>query len=137
MKQSLQRFFKYFGVGASTFLFDLAVLFVFIDVFRWNYIVSAGASFLVAISLNYYISRRYVFHGSLRSVHAGYLIFIIIALVGLFAVAGGMLLFVQILGWHYISSRIVVALLVGIWNYAMNLYVNFRVAGKHGGDIGG
>lgn len=131
MKQSLQRFLKYFGVGASTFLFDLAMLFVFIDVFRWNYIVSAGASFLVAISLNYYISRRYVFHGSLRSAHAGYLIFIIIALVGLIAVAGGMFILVQVFGLYYISSRIVVALIVGVWNYVMNLYVNFKVAGRH------
>ena len=131
MKQSLQRFLKYFGVGAATFLFDLAMLFVFIDVFRWNYIVSAGASFLVAISLNYYISRRHVFHGSLRSTHAGYAIFIGIALVGLVAVSGGMFFFVQVFGWHYISSRIVVALIVGVWNYVMNLYVNFRVAGRH------
>lgn len=48
MKQALQRFLKYFSGGASAFLFDLALLFVFIDVFRWNYLMNLYVNFRTA-----------------------------------------------------------------------------------------
>ena len=53
-----------------------------------------------------------------------------IALAGLLAVTGLMVVFVEILHMHYLPSRIIIAGMVGMWNYFMNLYVNFKVAGK-------
>jgi hypothetical protein len=37
---------------------------------------------------------------------------------------------VDLLGLHYLVSRILIAGVVGVWNYLLNLYVNFKVAGK-------
>ena len=77
--KQLIRFAKYTFVGTSTFAFDLALLFVLTELFHLNYLISAGAAYLIAISINYVFSRRYVFAGTLRSVHAGYVIFLLIA----------------------------------------------------------
>lgn len=125
-----KRFLKYSVVGISTFLLDLFLLFALTDVFAIHYLYSAGIAFLISISLNYRLSRRYVFKGSARDVSVGYINFILIALVGLGFVIGGMYVLVSVFSLSYFVSRICIAGVTGIWNYLMNLYVNFKVAGK-------
>lgn len=127
---AVTRFGKSFGVGIVTFAFDLALLSIFIDVLHIHYILSAGVAFLIATSTNYFISRRYVFVGSARPVGIGYALFLVIGMVGLVLVASFMYVCVDVLGLHYLVSRFLVATVVGWWNYFMNLYVNFNVAGK-------
>lgn len=124
------RFLKYSTVGAGTFLFDLLLLYILIEVFAVHYLFSAGIAFLIAVSLNFVLSRRYIFKGSTRSVKVSYINFILIALVGLGLVVGGMYVLVTQFSVSYIIARIFVSGITGIWNYLMNLYVNFKVAGK-------
>ena len=124
------RFIKYSTVGFSTFLFDLVLLYVLIDVFDVHYLYSAGIAFLIAVSLNFIVSRKYVFKGSARSAKVSYVNFILIASIGLAMVVGGMYVLVSVLSVSYVVARVFVAGLTGIWNYLMNLYVNFKVAGK-------
>ena len=124
------RFLKYSSVGVSTFLFDLFLLYFFIDFLKIYYVYATATAFGIAVSINYVLSRRFVFHGTLRSAHAGYGIFILIALVGLGAVTGLMVFFIEVRHMHYFPSRIIIAGMVGMWKYLMNLYVNFKVAGK-------
>jgi len=131
MRHGIRRLLLYSVIGISTFGLDLAILYLLTDVFGWHYVLSAGIAFLVAVSINYALSRKVVFRGTERSAHHGYAIYLGITAVGLGAVMGLMALLVGALGWHYLSSRVIVAGAVGIWNYLMNLYVNFRVAGKH------
>lgn len=128
--QGNQRFFKYALIGGTTFVLDLILLFVFTDVFGIEAVLSAGIAFMLAISLNYLLSRYYVFRGTTRGFIAGFFGFVGIALGGLCIVSGLMFLFVNILSWNYLVSRVCVAAFTGIWNYLLNLYVNFRMAGK-------
>lgn len=131
MKKSLQRFLKYASVGTSTFLFDLLLLYILIDYVKIYYPLATALAFGVAVSINYFISRRFVFTGTLRSVHAGYGMFLSIALVGMGAVTGLMVVFVEVFHLSYLPARVIIAGIVGLWNYLMNLYVNFKVAGRH------
>lgn len=131
MSPTIKRFFKYSSIGVSTFAFDLLLLYIFTDVAKINYIVAAGAAFVVAVSLNYFLSRKYVFKGSARAVRSGYVNFLSIALVGLLLVIGGMYVLVSVFGFNYLVSRIGIAGLTGFWNYLINLFINFDVAGKH------
>jgi putative flippase GtrA len=124
------RFLKYSTVGLGTFLIDLALLYALTEIFAIHYLYSAGIAFLIAVSINFVLSRRYIFKGSARSAKVSYLNFILIALVGLGLVTGGMYVLVSIFSMSYVLARIFVACLTGIWNYLMNLYVNFKVAGK-------
>ncbi len=129
--RAIKRFLKYVLVGGSTFLFDLLLLSIFIDIFRWNPVFATASGFIIAVSCNYLLSRRFVFKGTLRSIHAGYGGFMLIAGSGLLIITSGMYLLVTVLGWHYLLARILVSLPTGIWNYLLNLFVNFRVAGKY------
>jgi putative flippase GtrA len=94
---------------------------------------AAGVAFIIAVSVNYLLSRRLVFKGSLRSVGGGYLNFMIIAGAGLLLVTAGMFALTSWLGVHYLVARVAIAVVTGFWNYLMNLYVNFKVAGNHVG----
>lgn len=131
MLRALQRLGKYSLVGGATFAFDLLLLFVLVDGFAVPPVVAAAAAFLLAVSINYVISRRWVFPGTLRSVHEGYAGFVLIALAGLLIVLGGMYLLTVYFSVNYLLARVTVAAITGFWNYLMNLYVNFKVAGKH------
>lgn len=66
-RKSFTRFCKYSAIGISTFVLDLALLVLFTDIFDIHYVISAGLAFLLAVSMNYSLSRRYVFVGSERS----------------------------------------------------------------------
>lgn len=129
--RSLKRFARYTVVGTSTFAIDLVLLYFLIDIVSLNYLIGAGLAFVCAISINYFLSRRYVFKGTQRDVRSGYINFIAIALVGLVIVVGGMYVLVSLLGVGYFIARFSVALLTGFWNYLLNLFVTFRVAGNH------
>lgn len=103
---------------------------MFISKLQWQPVYAAGVAFFIAVSINYTLSRKYVFKGTKRSFKQAYLGFLSIALVGLLIVMGGMYLFVENFNLNYMLSRVIVAMMTGLWNYFLNLYVNFKVAGK-------
>ncbi|OAM89271.1 hypothetical protein AW736_13525 [Termitidicoccus mucosus] len=117
-------------IGGSTFALDLLLLFLLKELINLHYAFAASIAFFVAVSINYAVSRSVVFKGTVRSFNSGYLIFVFIAGGGLVAVALLMLLCVDMLGMNYLLARITIACLVGIWTYLMNLFINFKVAGK-------
>lgn len=129
--RSLMRFGKYSFVGFSTFLIDFALLFLLTDILKLHYLWAAGSAFLFATSINYIVNRRLVFKGTTRSRSAGYVYFLLIASGGLLIVTSGMYLLVEVLGLYYLLARILVSLLTGVWSYPMNLFLNFKVAGKY------
>lgn len=131
VRKAAERFAKYLAVGVSTFLLDLCLLYVLIDIFSVPTVYAAGVAFLVAVTVNYVISRKFVFVGTLRGVKAGYVNFLLIVLIGLAVVMGGMYVLTTMFGLGYLLSRALLAAMTGVWNYLMNLFVNFKVAGKH------
>lgn len=131
MNKTVLRFLKYFFVGFTTFSFDLFLLYVFTDILLFNYLFAAGLAYLIAVSINYYLSRRFVFPQTVRELDKGYYSFITISGVGLLFVIGLMYFAVEVLNLNHLVSRVIVAGIVGMWNYLMNLFFNFKVAGKH------
>jgi len=131
MSPAVKRFLKYATVGGSTFAFDLLLLWAMTEVFLVPYLLSTALAFLVAVSINYFVSRRFVFKGTSRKMHHGYIYFIIIACGGALAVTGAVALLVTTLALHYLAARVLVACVVGIGNYLFNLHFNFKVVGHH------
>lgn len=131
MRPSYKRFLKYAIVGGSTFAFDLTLLWIMTEVFLIPYLVSTALAFIVAVSINYFVSRKYVFKGTSRKIHHGYMYFILIAGGGALAVTGAVALLVTTLTLHYLVARVLVACIVGIGNYLFNLHFNFKVVGHH------
>lgn len=128
---AVKRFLHYSVIGLGTFIADLVLLTILIKVGGINPVVAAGGSFLIAVSLNYLLSRRFVFAGTERGHKDGYAYFILIAGIGFLFVTGSMYVLVTLLGVYYLVARVLIAGITGVWNYTMNLFFNFKVAGKY------
>lgn len=126
-----RRLLRYGGVGLATLSFDLTLLYVAVSVFGASYIYATPLSFLVAVSINYAVSRSIVFTGTRRQWRQGYLYFIGIALAGAFMTTLGVFLLSSRLGLYYLLARLLVSGVVGTCNYLVNLHLNFRIAGQH------
>lgn len=124
-----KRFIRYASVGIGTFLFDLFLLFLLIDFLHVHYIAATAIAFFCAVSINYCISRRFVFKKTDRSLMLGYFYFLQYALVGMMLTAGFMWVVTEHTSVSVYMSRIVIAGCVGMMTYLGNLYYNFRVAG--------
>lgn len=130
-KKSIHRFLRYTAVGGSTFAFDLLLLFVVTEYAGVPYYLATPGAFLVAVSINYLISRRFVFRGTKRTHTVGYPYFITVALVGAGVTTLGVTLLVTYLGLYFIVARVLTALVVGMGNYLFNLIYNFKVVDVH------
>jgi len=129
--KTLTRFLKYFIIGLVTFLFDLFLLYFCTDILLINYLTSTGLAFLIAISINYFLSRRFVFSKTKRKISHGYYIFVTTALLGLLIVILLMGILVEVFRIDYLFARVITAARVGIYNYSINLFIDFKVTGKH------
>lgn len=131
MRRTLFRFSRYATVGVSTFLFDLGMLSVAVSFFHVSYLIATPCAFLIAVSCNYAISRKFVFGKTERTWHGGYAYFALLALSGAALTTGLVAGLVSVFGLQYLIARSIVAGAIGMVNYLVNLYFNFKVAGKH------
>lgn len=129
--KAVHRFLKYAAVGVSTFVFDLLLIWLMTEFAGVPYWISTWLGFAVAVSCNYFISRRYVFCGTSRELYKGYALFIAFALGGATLISASVAFLVTTFALHYLIARIIVAAVVGMGNYLFNLHVNFKVAGRH------
>ena len=128
-KKSIARFLKYSTVGVGTFLFDLFLLYCLVTFLNIDYIVATSLAFFVSISMNYFISRKYVFSKTNTFINKGYFTFIFFALFGISLTVGGMYILVSIFSVYYLLARCLTSSCVGVINYLFNLYFNFKVSG--------
>lgn len=126
-----KRLSKYASVGVSTFLIDLGILFSLTTLFHVFYLYAVAIGFGIGITLNYIISRTWVFKGTARTIHHGYIYFVGGGVVSLGVVLTLVGILVGTLGIPLLIARGIVSGIVGIGNYLFNLYINFNVAGKH------
>jgi len=131
LNKALSRFLKYFSIGFSTFLLDLFLLYFLTDILLINYLISTALSFIVSVSIHYYFIRKFVFSRTTRELKTGYYIFITVTVIGLLMVVALMALFVEKLNFDFLIARIIIAGIVGSYNYLMNLFFTFKVVGKH------
>lgn len=130
-QKALIRFLKYALVGGSTLAFDLLLLFLVTEKLGVPYYIATPGAFLVAVSINYLISRTFVFRGTKQGHRVGYMFFILIALAGASITTFGVLLLVTYAHQYYLFARVLVACFVGMANYLLNLFFNFKVVGVH------
>lgn len=128
---STRRFIRYAVIGVSTLLFDLMLLAGLTELVGVPYYIATPFAFLIAVSINYALSRMHVFRGTMRPVHHGYLYFIALACLGAFVTTSGVAALVSFFGLYYLFARVLIAGFVGVANYLLNLHFNFRVAGHH------
>lgn len=118
---------KYSLSGTSTFLLDLCIVYLLYVILGWYYLTAVIVSFMFSISINFLICNSLIFKSSKHSFRKSYIIFIFIALFGLFALSVIMYTLVTIYGFPVFPSRFIAAIIGGMINYTLNIYFNFNI----------
>ena len=118
MKKLLAQFMKFGVVGVIAFVIDYGLLALLTELFGINSLVSATISFTASVVFNYVASMRYVFtHKEGMSRRREFVIFVVLSVIGLLINNGCMWAGVELLGVHYLLTKIVATAIVMIWNF--------------------
>ncbi len=121
-----ERFLRYSASGAFTFIIDFIGLWFLIQYLNIHYVPALSISFLISAYIHYNIVRHWAFKGTKREIFSGYLIFSTISITGLLLTTGIMIIFVEYSNLGVYISRIITAFFIGVWNYNLNLFFNFK-----------
>lgn len=118
VKKLIAQFMKFGVVGVIAFCIDYGLLIVLTELFGANYLVSATISFTVSVIFNYCASMRYVFtHKEGMSRRREFIIFVVLSVIGLLINNGCMWAGVELLGVHYLITKIFATAIVMVWNF--------------------
>jgi putative flippase GtrA len=118
---------RYLGAGGAAFTADFIVLTSLTELAGFHYLVASAFGFSVGVSVNYYVSIKYVFKTrNLNNHWVEKIIFLATALVGLLLTIIFMWVFTDMQGFHYTLSKIITTGLVLVWNYSSKKVLLFR-----------
>lgn len=113
-------------VSFGIFAFDIALLWLLVQVFDMPKIPAAAAAFVMANSVHYAFGRGWIFRGTDRHVASGFIYFQINSVIGLVITIA---LFAALIRWtpiNYLVARVVVSLFAGLAVFLLNAVFNFR-----------
>ena len=118
MKKLFAQIMKFGVVGVIAFIIDYGLLALLTEVFGVNYLVSATISFTASVIFNYLASMRYVFtHKEGMSRRREFVIFVALSAAGLVINNLCMWAGVELLGVHYLITKIGATFIVMVWNF--------------------
>jgi len=121
------QFFRYGFAGGVAFLVDFSLLYILTEFLHIHYLISAALSFIPGVTVNYYLSVLWVFNRRLlKKRSAEFVFFILIASGGLLLNEFFMWFFTEIVGCHYLLSKIISTGLGYLWNFFAKKYFLFR-----------
>ncbi|HEU5005131.1 MAG TPA: GtrA family protein [Candidatus Saccharimonadales bacterium] len=111
------QFFRYGFVAVAAAIVDTGLLFIFTHYLHWFYLLSATASFLISLILNYLLSTVWVFSRSAYRRHVEIIMFLIIGIVGLGLNLVIIWFFTSAVGLFYLKSKLLALLGVFFWSF--------------------
>ena len=118
MKKLIAQFMKFGIVGVIAFIIDYGVMIFLTEVFGVPYLISTTISFVVSVVFNYFASMRFVFkRKDDMSRRREFIIFVVLSVCGLAINDVLMWLMVDSLFIDYRISKIVVTVVVAVWNF--------------------
>lgn len=121
-----KQFLKYCIGGGIAFIIDIGLLYVFTEFFGLWYILSATLSFCVAAIFNYLFQKFVTFKSESKKYFKQFVMFVLIALIGLGINNSILYLLVESFGVWYILAKALAAIIVLIWNFIANKKVTFK-----------
>lgn len=121
-----KQLFQYLIVGGIAFAVDFSVLYLLTEFVSLHYLLSATASFLIGLLVNYTLCIRWIFdYRALENRAHEFAIFAAIGIVGL--VLNNLLLFgfTETLGVHYLISKLMAAFFVLVFNFSLRRHLLF------------
>lgn len=123
--QKHKQIIKYLIAGGTAAAVDLALLYIFTDIFGWWYLVAACLAFAAAFFVSFFLQKFWTFRdGNKEKIYSQMIIYLVVSLANLLINAGLMYIFVDGLGIWYILAQIIASGLIAIESY---LIYNFFI----------
>ena len=117
---------RYLVVAAAAFAVDFAALFVFTHYAGIHYLISNALGFLFGLVTNYTLSVRWVFsHRAVADWRAEATIFTVIGLAGLGFNEIIIWFVTEVIGIHYLVSKLISTGMVFFFNFFVRKYLLF------------
>lgn len=117
-RQTAVQLVRYAVVGGIAFVVDYGSLYLLTEFAGLNHLLSAAIAFTLGLATNYALSISWVFRDSRRSHGAvEFSVFALVGIVGLGLNEVVIWLGTDVLGFHYMLSKIVSTALVFFWNF--------------------
>lgn len=110
---------RYGFVGATAFIADFGSLFILTEYAGVHYQLSAAFAFIIGLTINYFLSIRWVFNSTGYERHQlmEFLGFAIVGVIGLGLNALIMYLAVDLVSLHYMAAKLISTAIVFFWNF--------------------
>jgi putative flippase GtrA len=118
--------YRYGISGVSSFLLELGVLYVAVQICGLSYLVAVPLAFVLTTVAQYGICHWWVFRHSGRRMRLEYGYFFLILCSGLVWATLLVALFVQTLGLNVYEARALAGVFTGLWDFYLNARFNFR-----------
>lgn len=126
-KSFFQKAWQYTTVGVATYVLDILLIYVFKNYLGLSDAAAVGFGFFIAVTLNFLVSYYWVFRGTVRTKRAGYVYFCTLAIVGLLVIIPSTLYVRDFMQIDIYYARTIVATLVGIVAFLINVFFNFKM----------
>ncbi|MBQ9399321.1 MAG: GtrA family protein [Bacteroidales bacterium] len=118
---------RYGVVGGIAFVVDYGSLWLLTEVCGLHYMASAAIAFLLGLICNYVLSTRWVFGESrIRSKWAEFAAFAVIGVIGLGLNELIIWVGTDLLGLHYMLSKVISTVIVFFWNFLARRFLVFK-----------
>ena len=112
--------------SVATFAVDIALLGLLVEVLGLVYLPAAAIAFLLAMTVQYALSRVWVFRRSDRGMATGYFYFLVNAGIGLVTTLAMLFALVELAGLFYIVARVIASVVSGLVMFLLNAVYNFK-----------
>ena len=118
MKKLIQQLIKFGFVGFLCFFIDWGIMVFLTEVFGINPLISSTISFTVSVTVNYILSVTFVFETD-KNANKGsqFVIFVLLSIVGLGVNELCMWLGTDLLGIHYMITKVGATAVVMVYNF--------------------
>lgn len=116
--KSKVQFIKYVVAGGIATVHDFVALYILTEFFQIYYLISATLAFTIGISINYFLSIKWVFNNrKFTNIYHEIMTFVLISLIGL--ILNNLILWILTESFliFYIYSKAMATVIVLLWNY--------------------
>ena len=118
--------FRYAFVGGVAAVFDFGTLYIFDEFGKVDHLVATAIAFLVGVTVNYFVSKKFVFTQKKASPVAEFIEYAIIGVIGLGLTELIVYLCTDLLGFYVMLSKVVATVLVFFWNFLARRFILYR-----------
>ncbi|OBV29599.1 MULTISPECIES: GtrA family protein [unclassified Helicobacter] len=126
MKAHIDRFMKYFIVGASAAVVNICVFFVCENMLGVHYIISGIIAFIIATLYNFIIARKFVFVSKHDSIIKESMLIYAASAVGLCVDTGVLYVCVEFLGLDSMIGKIIATGSAFVFNFALRNFIIYK-----------